>query len=435
MNSSALAVALVALSACIADVEGLTGDGGTPPRDDASVLDVGLDANAHGDAEPHDDTLRDDARVDAAVDASVDAGLVPPCDPVIISEADEDVTSAAIVADDTGWRIFRASDSPGAPDTRILEQRLDAVGQTRVPAAIVGRGSRVEAHQGGDGYAVVVGDTVIIGPTPERRVTPRTGGVIAYFGHPDGSHSLARWSEGRLLIDIIHRSGTMITGTTITDPRWRDVYAGAFSLSVLSVSELAVVGTTTASGNPLAAQVYRAGPNVPSGSAPLATVLPSADTARIVWNGQREEWLVAHSVQRPGTRYGDAYVTILTTRGATVQLQQPLGRWRAWYGAPISVATTQAGYALVWQTSEDVGGGTSGYNDYLLATHIDFDNTWTVESPAPPALAATGRVRPQVAWNRTTGEIGHLWIHRVGDFPPNAGRGQLIFQCARPRRT
>ena len=405
-------------------MEGLTGDGGTPPRDAALVLDVGLDANAQDDAEPRDGTPRDD---DARVDASVDAGLVLPCDPVIISEADEDVTSAAIVADDTGWRIFRASDSSSAPDTRILEQRLDAVGQTRIPAAIVGPGSHVEAHHGGGGYAVVFGDTVIIGPTPELRITPRTGRVIGYRQYGDGSHALVRWSEGSLLTDVIQRRGAMITVASIVDPRWHEVYSGA-----LSATQLAVVGTTTASGNPLVAQLYRAGWGPPTGTVPLPTVLPSTDAARIVWNDQREEWLIAHSVQRAGTRYGDAHITILASRGAAVQLQQSLGPWGAWYGAPISVATTQTGYALVWQTSEGIGGGTSGYNDYLLATQIGIDNTWTVETPAPPAWAATGRVRPQVAWNRTTGAVGRLWIQRVGDFPPNAGRGQLIFQCTRP---
>jgi hypothetical protein len=121
---------------------------------------------------------------------------------------------------------------------------------------------------------------------------------------------------------------------------------------------------------------------------------------------------------------------MLTSQGEQVQFQQSLGPWGAWYGAPIAVATTDDGYTLAWQTAEAIGGGSSGYNDYLLGAQIGADNTWTVESYAPPALAATGRRPPQVAWNPTTGAVGRLWINRVGDFPPGAGRGQLIFQCA-----
>lgn len=65
-----------------------------------------------------------------------------------------------------------------------------------------------------------------------------------------------------------------------------------------------------------------------------------------------------------------ATATFLTGPRAAVRLQQPLGPWGAWYGAPIAVATTDVGYALVWQTAEDLGGGGSGFNDYLLTAEF-----------------------------------------------------------------
>lgn len=431
MRALVVVVCVASLSACSSGVEGLSGDGGPgsgdarAPEDDAMAdARQGADADAGTDAE-RDATPPDDTGA-TSIDTGVDAGLTPSCEPVVLSEADEDVTSAGIVAHGTGWRVFRASDSASVPGTRILEQHLDPIGQTIRPAASAGPGSRVDVHHGGGGYAVVFGGTVLIGPTPELRVTPLTGGIVGYRRYPDGNHALVRHVAEQLFVDSIQPGGGTLTVAVIPAARWPEVYAAA-----LSQTQLAVVGTTTAGADRLAFGVRTIGADVPWSVAQLPTVLPSADAARVVWHDDRQEWLVAHSVQRSGTRYGDPHLTILAGR-ARVVLQQPLGMWGAWYGAPISVATTALGYALAWQTAEDIGGGTSGYNDFLLAVHVDASNAFSVEAAAPPRLAATGRLPPQVAWNAATGELGRLWIHRVGDFPPNAGRGQLVFQCGRP---
>lgn len=412
------ALALASLSACTATVEGLAADASGTSAD----AGPGPDATAP-DARPRDAAAAD---IGAVADASApesDAGLpedagAAPCGPVILSETDEDVTSAVIVPNGTGWRTVRTSVVAGR--SRVFEQSLDRVGQFPQVAMSMGVAERVEVHHGGGGYALVFGANVLLGPAPERRLNAGEGTVVAYRRHDDGSHTLVRHVRDRLDVERVLPDGRVHPEMTIPS-RVRELQAAA-----LSPTELAVVGTTTASDMVRVLHVYRLADAARTLTDTLPPTLLASDATRVVWHDQRREWLVAHSVQREGTRYGEAHLSFYGLGGL---LRRPLGPWGAWYGAPIAVVATNLGYALVWQTAESLGGGSSGWNDILLAAQVDASNLWSVEVAAPQKLLATGRLPPHVAWNPTTAAVGRLWIHRVGEFPPGRGRGQLVFDC------
>lgn len=412
------ALALGALSACTASVESLGADASGTSADAGAAPDA-----TAPDARPRDAAAADIGAVPDAAAPEHDAGApedagAAPCGPVILSETEEDVTSAVIVPEGTGWRTFRTSAVAGS--SRVFEQPLDRVGQFPQVAMSLGMAERVEVHHGGGGYAVVFGANVLLGPAPERRLNVGEGTVVAYRRHADGSHALVRHVRDHLEVDTVLPDGRVHPGATIP-LRVRELQAAA-----ISPTALAVVGTTTTSDMVRVLYVHRLADAATTLTDTLPSTLLASDATRVVWHDARQEWLIAHSVQREGTRYGDAHLSFY---GGAEVLRRPLGSWGAWYGAPIAVVATNVGYALVWQTAESPGGGSSGWNDVLLAAQVDAHNLWSVEAAAPPELLATGRVPPHVAWNPTTHAVGRLWIHRVGEFPPGRGRGQLVFDC------
>jgi hypothetical protein len=189
------------------------------------------------------------------------------------------------------------------------------------------------------------------------------------------------------VIAAAHARQTRLAGvSSYAGARWWAVIPGPLPARVrepqaaaVSPTELAVVGTTSVSDTVRVVQVYRLANAALTFADTLPSTLLTLDATRIVWNDQRREWLVAHSVQREGTRCGEAHLSVYRRGGVLIR---PIGPWGAWYGAPIAVVATDVGYALVWQTAESPEGGSSGWNDVLLAAQVDANNLWSVEAAA-----------------------------------------------------